>query len=159
MEEQVQNKIEIIPKTKKEIEKIIETLVSDGLRVDDVDLLYKLIDIHKDIENECYWKIKEDNMRYYTDDYYDGGRSRDSQGRYIERGYNRRYRGEDVLDRMHDDYRDYSYGRENYRGNTTQSLEYMMKSVADFVGMLQDDAGSQEELDIIKKYSRKISEM
>ena len=78
MEEQVQNKIEIIPKTKKEIEKIIETLVSDGLRVDDVDLLYKLIDIHKDIENECYWKIKEDNMRYYTDDYYDGGSSRDS---------------------------------------------------------------------------------
>lgn len=35
----------------------------------------------------------------------------------------------------------------------------MMKSVADFIGMLQDDAGSQEELDIIKKYSRKISEM
>ena len=98
-------------------------------------------------------------MRYYTDDYYDGGRSRDSQGRYMDRGYGRRYRGEDVLDRMHDDYSDYSYGRENYRGNTTQSLEYMMKSVADFVGMLQDDAGSQEELDIIKKYSRKISEM
>ena len=35
----------------------------------------------------------------------------------------------------------------------------MMKSVVDFIGMLQDDAGSQEELDIIKKYSRKISEM
>ena len=158
MEEEKKEK-ELIPKTREEVEKLIKSIVSDGLQTGNVDLLYKLIDIHKDIENEYYWKIKEDNMRYYTDDYYDGGRSRDSQGRYMERGYGRRYRGEDVLDRMHDDYRDYSYGRENYRGNTTQSLEYMMKSVADFVGMLQDDAGSQEELDIIKKYSRKISEM
>lgn len=158
MEEEKKEK-ELIPKTKEEVEKLIKNIVNDGLQTGNVDLLYKLIDIHKDIENECYWKIKEDNMRYYTDNFYNGGRSRDSQGRYMDRGYDKRYRGEDMLDRMHEDYRDYSYGRENYRGNTTQSLEYMMKSVADFIGMLQDDAGSQEELDIIKKYSRKISEM
>ena len=158
MEEEKKEK-ELIPKTREEVEKLIKSIVSDGLQTGNVDLLYKLIDIHKDIENEYYWKIKEDNMRYYTENSYDGGRSRDSQGRYMERGYGRRYRGEDVIDRMHDDYRDYSYGRENYRGNTSQSLEYMMKSVVDFIGMLQDDAGSQEELDIIKKYSRKISEM
>ena len=158
MEEEKKEK-ELIPKTREEVEKLIKSIVSDGLQTGNVDLLYKLIDIHKDIENEYYWKIKEDNMRYYTENSYDGGRSRDSQGRYMERGDGRRYRGEDVIDRMHDDYRDYSYGRENYRGNTSQSLEYMMKSVVDFIGMRQGDAGCREELGIMKEYSRKISEM
>ena len=40
-----------------------------------------------------------------------------------------------------------------------KSLEYMMQSVVDFVEMLKEEAKSQEEMEIIKKYTRKISEM
>ena len=40
-----------------------------------------------------------------------------------------------------------------------KSLEYMLESVTAFIEMLQHDAGSQEEVDMIKHYTRKISEM
>ena len=40
-----------------------------------------------------------------------------------------------------------------------KSLKYMLESMVDFVRMLKDDVDSQEELDLIRKYTRKISEM
>lgn len=40
-----------------------------------------------------------------------------------------------------------------------KSLEYMLESVTDFIEMLQNNADSQEEVDMIKKYTRRISEM
>ena len=38
-------------------------------------------------------------------------------------------------------------------------LEYMLESVCQFMEMLERDAGSQEEAQMIKKYARKIGEM
>lgn len=35
----------------------------------------------------------------------------------------------------------------------------MLKSVVKFIEMLKNDASSQEEIDLIQKYSKKISEM
>ena len=40
-----------------------------------------------------------------------------------------------------------------------KSLEYMLESVVDFVGMLKKEATNQEEINLIKKYTKKISEM
>ena len=53
------------------------------------------------------------------------------------------------------------YNRGNYgaRNETMRSLEGMLESVTDFIEMLQNDAGSQEEVDMIKHYTRRISEM
>lgn len=48
-------------KLKKIIENEIEKSLDDEI---DLDYLYKLIDIHKDIENEEYWKIKGE---YYNE--------------------------------------------------------------------------------------------
>jgi hypothetical protein len=169
-EEKKENIQEIIPKTKEEVEKLIKTITENGLQVNNVDLLYKLIDIHKDIENEKYWKNKEEAMRYMRDNYgtedYRGGRSRDSQGRFMGDRRSTSYRGQRVLDEMYNGYRNYNDGKEEYnRGNygakneTMKSLEYMLDSVTDFIEMLQNDAGSQEEVDMIKHYTRKISEM
>ena len=76
------------------------------------------------------------------------------------------YRGQRVLDEMYNGYRNYNDGKEEYnRGNygarneTMRSLEGMLESVTDFIEMLQNDASSQEEVDMIKHYTRKISEM
>lgn len=152
--------------------KINELITNEGVKKENVDYLYKLIDIHKDLKNENYWEKKEENIMYMRDDYgndygndYRGGRSRDSRGRYMgdRRGD---YRGQRVLDEMYDGYRNYSDGREEYnrgnygaKGEAMKSLEYMLGSVTDFIEMLQRDAGSQEEIDMIKKYTRRISEM
>ena len=160
----------IIPKTQEEVEKLIKTVTENGLQASNVQLLYQLIDIHKDIENEKYWKNKEEAMRYMRDDYgtedYRGGRSRDSQGRFMGDRRSTSYRGQRVLDEMYNGYRNYNDGKEEYnRGNygakneTMKSLEYMLESVTDFIEMLQNDASSQEEVDMIKHYTRRISEM
>ena len=171
MEEENKEEVKenIIPKTQEEVEKLIKTVTENGLQASNVQLLYQLIDIHKDIENEKYWKNKEENNMYMRDDYendYRGGRSRDSKGRYMGNRRGESYRGQRVLDEMYDGYRNYSDGREEYnrgnygaKGETMRSLEYMLGSVTDFIEMLQNDAGSQEEVDMIKKYTRRISEM
>ena len=40
-----------------------------------------------------------------------------------------------------------------------EPLEAMLESVVDFMEMLKRDASSQEEVDMIKHYSRMIAEM
>lgn len=42
--------------------KIKELMGNEGVRKDTVDYLYKLVDIHKDIKNEEYWKKKEEKL-------------------------------------------------------------------------------------------------
>ena len=169
-EENKEVKQDVISKAKEEVEKLIKAATENGLQASNVQLLYQLIDIHKDIENEKYWENKEEAMRYMRDDYgmedYRGGRSRDSQGRFMGDRRMTSYRGQRVLDEMYNGYRNYNDGKEEYnRGNygakneTMKSLEYMLESVTDFIEMLQNDASSQEEVDMIKHYTRKISEM
>ncbi len=40
-----------------------------------------------------------------------------------------------------------------------KSLKYMLESVVCFFDMLKEDATSQDEVELIKKYAREISEM
>lgn len=149
-------------KTKLVVEDLIETVIKNGIATNNLDYLYKLVDIHKDMANEEYWKVKEEElMRYsnYGRDTY-GRRSRDARGRYT--GHN----PEDKIDEMYMNYQAYSEGREAYgRGNygareeSMECLEYMLESMVDFVKMLKEEANSQEELELIHKYLKKISEM
>lgn len=179
--EEKENKMD---KVKEQVEEKINNIMTQGIKPENIDNLYKLVDIHKDLANEEYWKIKEggNEMRYrygnytneygresYGEDMYSGGRIRDSRGRYMERGGSGRrgnYRGHDMLDNMYENYGEYSESREEYKrgnygakGDTMKSLEYMLESVVDFMEMLKEDASSKEEVDLIKKYSKKISEM
>ena len=50
----------LIEKVKALVETKIEKLMETGIQVGNVDYFYKLIDIHKDIENEEYWKVKKE---------------------------------------------------------------------------------------------------
>lgn len=43
-----------------EVEKQITELIKDGVKRENVEYLYKLVDIHKDFKNEHYWKVKEE---------------------------------------------------------------------------------------------------
>lgn len=91
---------------KKDVEQILGDISTDGINQNNIDYIGKLVDIHKDLNQEEYWKEKLE-MRYgtYRKDYdYDdmsyGRRRRDSRGRY---------RGDDMLDEMRDNY-DYNVG-------------------------------------------------
>ena len=155
-------------KVKELVEKGINKTIEDGIQTSNLDTLGKLVDIYKDIANVEHWKKEEENdmrddrrYRDYTREPYSrepyGRRRRDSRGRYM---------GDEMMNDMHEAYRDYSDGREemnmgNYsaKDDTMKSLEYMMQSVVQFIEMLEKDANSQEEIEIIKDYTRQISEM
>ena len=50
----------ILEKAKEIVESKLEKLMETGIQVSNIDYFYKLIDIHKDIENEDYWRIKKE---------------------------------------------------------------------------------------------------
>lgn len=177
MEEE--NKIEetkedVLIKTKSEVERIIKQITENGLQTANVEILYKLIDIHKDIENEKYWKEKEEESMYrgrdfFMDDSYNGGRSRDSRGRYMDGSYGRRgvpgtgrgrYRGYDMIEEMGEHYGDYSEGRDTYGNDreTEKSFDKMLQSLEDFTYLIMQEADSQDKIEKVRKTARKISE-
>lgn len=170
MEEEKKQETNVLDKTKEEVERIIKQITENGLQTANVELLYKLIDVHKDIENENYWKEKENMYRgrdYFMDDSY--GRQRDSRGRYMDsygrRGVpgsgRRRYRGEEMIDEMSKHYGDYNEGRETYGNDreTEKSFDKMLQSIEDFTYLLMQEADSPDKIEKVKMTARKISEM
>lgn len=146
---------------KSEIEKILGDISNDGVNQSNVDYIFKLVDIHKDLNQEDYWEVKK--MYYRDSRRYDYDRDDMSYGRGRRRDSRGRYRGHDMIDEMSDYYGKYMETRDgrSYGGreDSIKSLDYMMASVYDFVCMLEEDAKSDEEMDIIRKYARKISEL
>lgn len=59
-QEELQPEKTIIEKVKTMVESKLEKLMETGIQVGNIDYFYKLIDIHKDIENEDYWKTKKE---------------------------------------------------------------------------------------------------
>lgn len=160
-----------------QVEKEINCILEMGLDVSNLDMLGKLVDIHKDLSNEKYWKIKEEvyTMRYRED--YDEygrrgvpgtgrGRYRGEYGRRGVKGTGRgRYRGEDNMEEMRDHYDNYNeayddmnrgdYGAE---GDMAKSVEGIMKNICEIVEEIAE-TDSPEVNSIIKRYSKKINEM
>ena len=157
----------VVEKVKEETERMIKSITDDGVRPDNVDLLYKLVDIHKDMANEEYWKEKIE-MRYgnYSEGSYSRrgvkgtGRGRYHEGAYNEGGYGR-YRGEEMMDKMYEEYQEYSEGSYNYGADqeTLKSLEKMLESVKKFMQHLKKEASSKEEVEMIKETAKEISMM
>ena len=157
-------------------EKIKEIVEKNGIQATNIEYLYKLVDIHKDLENEEFWKKEEEKMNYrYGDmeDYSYGRRGAPGTGRYRE-SYGRRgvpgtgrgrYRGDYEIEEMKENYMNYNdANEETMRGNygaeneMIKSAEEIMKNIYAIVEEI-GETDSPEVKQIIKKYSRKISEM
>ena len=155
---------EVIEKTEASIKKIID----EGLTTNNLDTLYKLSKIKHMAKEDKNMNEYGNYNEYGT---YNGRNvGYDAYGRgyndYGRRGRDMKYRGEHHIDRMYNEYGRYEEGREQYnRGNygakddTMKSLEYMLESIVDFVMMLKNDAKSQEEVELIKRYTQKIANM
>ena len=148
------------------------------MQTNNIDFLYKMIDVKKDIaeiekeEQEMMYSNygNYDNYGEY-DRSYGGGRRRDSRGRYMEGGsYGRRgvkgtgrgrYRGEEMMDEMAYHYGNYNEGREQYGADeeTMKSFKYMLKSFKDYYKHLKEEASSQQEVKMLEDVAREISEM
>lgn len=173
---------------------IIKNMINDrlkefkdvGIDASNLDILYKLIDINKDIENIDYWKIKKEVMTMgygnYSDGYGNynegsyGRRMRDSRGRYMgeygRRGVDAKYRGsyghypEERMEEMKEQYFDYNEGREQYdRGDSyngeeqmVQATEGIMKNISEIVKEISE-SGNPQVMQIIQKHAKKMMEM
>ena len=169
---------------KEKIQEKIKAITEEGLDNIDIDLLGKMVDIHKDIDEEQYHcekiKLKKEanDMRYGNYGEYGeyGRRRRDSRGRYMEGNYNEggysRGRGnyghympypEVYMDRMMDGMEGYMEGREQYnRGNyngkdqSVESLEKMLEGTQAFLGDILKDPEQKETHEVIKHYIREF---
>ena len=162
-------------KLKEQLDTKIEELVGDELSLNNLDILNKLVNMQTDLANQEYWEKKKEvmdmNYRNYNDGYSESygnygrrgvpGSGRGHGRRYSRRGVDTKYAGQEVMDDMYEAYGEYSEGRERYghHPSTMKSLDYMLKSVVEFIEMLKEDASSLEEVQLIQKYTREISEM
>lgn len=168
-------------KLKELVEKELKSMEESGIDSSNIDVIYKLVDIHKDIANEEYWEAKKGalDMRYrgeyegYEEGY--GRRRRDSRGRYMAGGRGGSRGGsyghympypEMYMDRMMEGMDGYMEGREQYnRGNyngkdqSVESLEKMLEGIVAFVEEIQQDPEQQEEKEVVNHYIRKLKEM
>ena len=130
----------LIEKTKSSIEQIIEGDISPN----NIEYLYKLSKINH--------MAKEDKNMYGN--YMGRNPGYDTYGRGIEygrnygaRGYDSRYRGEENLDRMYNEYGRYMENRNRYGAGeeTDKSFYYMVKSLEDFIRVLHEEAETPQQ--------------
>ena len=142
----------MLEKLMEETTKYLTKIGEQGLNAADIDYLFKVVDIHKDLkEVEC---MNNGYGRY------------DAYGEYNRRGVDARYRGDSYIDSMRGSYRNYEEARNEYnRGNYgakedgLKELEYMMHAAMKFIKMVKEEATSPEEQEIVRKHIMKISEM
>lgn len=136
------------------VEDTLERTIKDGLTTNNLDIVYKLSKIKH--------MAKEDKEMNYGN--YGGRRpgydtyGRDSYGNYENygnydrrsygaRGRDMRYRGDDELDRMAGEYGRYMESRERYGAGeeTDKSFHYMVKSLEDFIRVLEEEAETPQQ--------------
>lgn len=168
----------VIDKVTEEVDKSIKRIMEQGVQTNNIDFLYKMIDVKKDIaeiEKEEQEMMYGNYGNYDNYDEYDrsygGGRRRDSRGRYMEGGsYGRRgvkgtgrgrYRGEEMMDEMMYHYGNYSESREQYGADeeTMKSFKYMLKSFKDYYKHLKEEASSPQEVKLLEETAREMLEM
>lgn len=149
--------MEIDKQTIEKTEKSIKKILDEGLTTTNIDNLYKLAKIK-------HMAKEDENMNYGNygnyGNYNGRGPSRGSygeygagsygeygEGSYGRRGRDRRYRGEEELDRMAGEYGRYQESRGRYGAGeeTDKSFHYMVKTLEDFIKVLEEEAETQEQ--------------
>ena len=137
----------VIEKTTESINKIMD----EGITTNNIDNLYKLSKIKH--------MAKEDKEMMH--DYYGDRRpGYDSYGRYDDygrRGYDIKYRGEEELDRMHNEYGRYEESRNRYGASeeTDKSFHYMVKALEDFIMVLYEEAETPQQKQMLNESLQK----
>lgn len=129
----------------------INKLLDEGLNTQNIDLMYKLVDIYKDMKEVESMNYGEYGRRAGYNAYgnYDMEYGRGNYGRsnYGRQGYDAKYRGDESIDRMYNEYGRYQESRNRY-GNgeeTDKSFHYMIKSLEDFIKVLYEEAETPQQ--------------
>ena len=144
--------------TIKKLCEYIEKVGTMNLDATDIDYLFKVVDIYKDLK-------EVENMNNYGryDSY---GNEYERYDAYGRRGVDARYRGDEYMDGMRGSYRNYEAARYEYNNGNygakedgLKELDYMMHAAMKFIKMIKQEATSPEEQEIVRKHIEKIREM
>ena len=173
-EEHKDKEMDYAEKLKCLVEKELDQVADNGLTEQNLDIVGKLVDIQKDLENMDYWEVKKEVMKMRYNDYDRYSEGGYSEGRYGRRGVpgtgRGRYRGqddgEDMIEDMRESYSAYSESRSAYnRGNynagqdSMKALEDTMEIFTEFAEKMLNEVDGPEAKQIIRKHLRKISQM
>lgn len=152
-------------KIKEQLKDIKKGILEEGIQNNNnLEHIYKIVDIEKDL---CEIEEAKEKMRYGR---YDGSYGRDSYGRdsygygegyreynrgggYGRRGYDTKYRGDDSLNEMHEQYGKYNDSRERYGASeeTDKSFHYMVKALEDFIKVLYEEAETESQRQMLRE--------
>lgn len=134
---------------KEKTEESINKILKEGITTNNLDHLYKLTKINH--------IAKEDtNMNYGNYGNYGNYNAGGNYGNYNEygrRGVDSRYRGQEYMDRMYQEYGRYQEGRERYGASeeTDRSFHYMVKALEDFIKVLEEEADTPQQKQQLKQ--------
>lgn len=150
----------------KKTDEALERQIEQGLSTNNLDIVYKLKKInHMAKEDKENMNRGYGNYGYGVENYEGnygrrGGYGEDNYGRRgVPGSGRRRYRGEDMLNEMSEEYGAYMEGGSYGGEDTMKALKYMLKSAEDFFKHIQEEAKSPEEIEMVKETARKISMM
>ena len=146
-------------KLEKKTEESINKILEEGITTNNLDHLYKLTKInHIAKEGENMMRYNEYNeYRDYNgrrpgyDTYGRGEYGRDSYGR---RGYDMKYRGDDYMDRMSNEYGRYMESRERYGANdqeTDIAFHFMTKALGEYLDFLHEEADTPQKKQMLNE--------
>ena len=132
-------------KLTEKVKEKIQHIIDEDINTNNLEHLYKLIDIYKD--------VKEVESMNYGRRYGNYGRGYGEYGEYGEygrnygrRGYDMKYRGEEEIERVAGEYGRYQESRRYGDGQESdKSFHYMVKALEDFIRVLHEEADNEQQ--------------
>lgn len=141
-------------KLMKKVDEKIEEILNGDINNENLDHLYKLIDIYKDAKEVKNMNYGNYGGRGYGRENY-GNYGEGSYGEYGRGGYGARgrYRGHDHLDRISGEYGRYQESRQRYGASeeTDKSYHYMVKALEDFIKVLHEEADTEQQRQMLRE--------
>lgn len=137
----------LIEKTKTSINQILEGDISPN----NIEYLYKLSKINHMAkeDNNMYGNYMGRNPGYDT---YGRG-SYGNYGNYGARGYDSKYRGEENLNRMYNEYGRYMETRERYGAGeeSDKAFHFMTKALGEYLDFLHEEADTPQKKQMLNE--------
>ena len=144
-------------KTKESIQKILD----EGITTNNLEHLYKLVDIYKDAKevesmnnygNYSNYGARRPGYDSYGRDNY-GEYGNYGEGSYGRRGRDMKYRGDDYMDRMSNEYGRYMETRERYGAGeeSDKAFHFMAKALGEYLDFLHEEADTPQKKQMLNE--------
>ena len=148
-------------KLKEKVNEKIQHILDEDINTGNLEYLYKL--------SKIKYMIKEDENMYgnyggrrpgydsygrYYGEYSEGNYGNYGRGSYGRRGRDMKYRGDDYMDRMSEEYGRYMESRERYGANdqeTEKAFHFMTNALGEYLDFLNEEADTPQKKQMLNE--------